>query len=506
MIQRLKSSPAARNAGASYFAFVSTSLWGLLSIPLAVSYLEKTEIGLWAVVHAMIGYLVWMDLGIGAATGRLIADSVAADDHDEIDRWWTATRVVLWVQGIMVIVLGLILTPFVLVWVGIEGDLLPTAKRLLSWGVIVTGLSFPVRGTVGLLTAQNRFHWVPLMQGSVPWLNFLAFYLGLRAGWGLDAYIMALVASQGAIWICCRCFIVLGPYTPKWNGTGVDKKRFTSLFKLGGNMAIVGLVGTIMKGLPTLVLARLGGLMVVPVYAFTSRAPRLGGSLVGRTYQSFYPSLQRLHVSKNKSAFLKRHLTVGQVTLSGALCGAALVLIINPIIVNLIASDEYFAGMTTNVWFAVTVITVPFAGLFQMLLPISGSMGKAASVAVVKLLASIILSVVSWEYFGLAGLAAVFALLPLVDLVYAWLRGVKECGYTYRETSPQLLAYGVGAIVLTALVGLYMASVDLAPSVVDLFSWEFSAPAQPALYAALALFLTGLAWLGVSSKNLIQGK
>ena len=506
MIKRLTSSPAALNAGASYFAFVSTSLWGLLTIPLAVHYLEKAEIGLWAVVHAMLGYLLWMDLGIGAATGRLMADSVAADDRDEIDRWWTATRVVLWVQGILVIILGLLIAPLTIQWLSIDANLVATAKRLLFWGVIVTGLSFPVRGTVGFLTAQNRFHWVPLMQGTVPWFNFLAFFLGLKAGWGLDAYLIALAVSQIAIWTCCRCFIIFGPYTPKWNGTGLKKKRFGSLFKLSGNMAIVGLVGTILKGLPSLLLARLGGLATVPVYNFTSRAPRLGGNLVGRTYHSFYPGLQRLHVAGQRKVFLERHLAVGRLTLSGALCGAALVLILNPMIVRLIAADHYFAGMMANMWFAVTLITIPFAGLFQMLLPISGTMGKAAPLAVAKLLAAIYLSILGWDWFGLAGLAAVFAFLPLVDLVYAWRRGVRECGYSYREISPQLLITGIFIILLTILTGSYMSSVSNPPSVVHIFSLDFEFPAQPALLAALGLFTLGLIFCGYSCKKLLWRK
>lgn len=504
MIKRLRSSPAALNACASYFAFVSTSLWGLLTIPLAVRYLEKAEIGLWAVVHAMLGYLLWMDLGIGAATGRLMADSVAADDREEIDRWWTATRVVLWIQGILVVVVGVTLAPFVVLWLNIDAEFLDTAKRLLFWGVIVTALSFPVRGSVGFLTAQNRFHWAPLMQGTVPWLNFAAFYFGLEAGWGLDAYLIALVVSQGMNWILCRCFILFGPYTPKWNSTGIKKERFRSLFKLSGNMAIVGLVGTVVKGLPALLLARLGGLSTVPVYNFTARAPRLGGNLVGRTYQSFYPGLQRLHVAGKREAFMERHLAVGRLTLSGSMCGAALVLILNPMIVHLIAADHYFAGMMANVWFAVTLITIPFAGLFQILLPISGTMGKAAPLAIVKLIGAIGLSIVSWSSFGLAGLAAVFAFLPLFDLVYAWRRGVKECGYSYSEISPPLLQFGALVIALTIAVGFYMSLVGGPPSILTLYSWKFEFPAPPALYAALTLFSLGLACCIFSAKKVLR--
>jgi O-antigen/teichoic acid export membrane protein len=504
MIRRLSSSPAALNAGASYFGFVSTSLYGLLSIPVAVHYLEKSEIGLWAVVNTMLSYLVWMDLGIGSGMGRLMGEAVANDDRDEIDRWWTATRVTLWVQGAIVIILGVLLVPVLIQWMDIDSQLRDDTWHLLLGGVLITGLSFPVRGTIGLLTAQNRFHWVLLMQAIAPWCGFIVFYLCLRAGWGLKSYLASLVVSQIVIWVCCRSSIVFGPYTPKWNGSGVKKARFLTLFSLSGNMAIVGLVGAVLKGLPTLMLARLGGLTMVPVYNFTSRAPFLGGSLIGRTYQSFYPSLQRLHVLGKREAFLKKHLAVGRVSLSGALCGAAIVLAVNPMIVQLIAADHYFAGLMANMWFAVALVTTPFAGLFQILLPISGSMGKAATVSIVKLFVSMFFAILGWKWFGLAGVAAVFALQPLVDLGYAWLRGVKGCGYTYREISPQLLALGFLTILLTFLTGSFVAASDQSPTVLRLFSQQFEFPGQSALWATAGLFLIGLIFLGCSLWQLIK--
>ncbi len=504
MIRRLKSSPAALNAGASIFTFGSTSLWGLLSIPVAVHYLDKSEIGLWAVVNALLSYLLWMDLGIGSAIGRLIADAIVNDDRQEIDKWWTATRVTLWIQCIIVIIVGLLLVSVVIRWMGIDPQLMSEARYLLYGGVFITALSLPMRGVTGLLTAQNRFHWILLMQAIVPWCNLIIFFLFLKAGWGLKSYLFGLAASQIATWVCCCSFVLSGPYRPKWNFSGISKNRFQSLFKLSGNMAVVGLVEALLKGLPTLMLARLGGLAVVPVYNFSSRAPFLGSMFLCRTYHSFYPSLQRLHVSGHKEGFRKKHLAVGRVTLSFGACGAALVLVLNPMIVRLIAADHYFVGLTVNMWFAVSLITVPFSGLFKLLLPISGSMGKAAPVAVIKLFFGICLAFLGWNWFGLAGMAAVFALLPLVDLAYAYLRGVKGCGYSYREFSPQLLTYGTVVIVLTMVTGTYMASMNHSLTTLSLFSFRLEFPAQSALLAAAGLFTVGFTSLVHSFQRLIK--
>ena len=88
-LQRLKRSRALHNLSSSYLAFVSSSSCALFSIPVAVHHLSKDEIGLWSIVQVVVGYLVWLDLGIGQATGRKIADAFAHDDRSEINRWWT---------------------------------------------------------------------------------------------------------------------------------------------------------------------------------------------------------------------------------------------------------------------------------------------------------------------------------------------------------------------------------------------------------------------------------
>lgn len=504
MFQRLKSSPAFRNAVASYFAFVSTALWGLLSIPIAVAYLNKSEIGLWAVVNTVIGYLVWMDLGIGAATGRLIADAVAADDHTEIDCWWTATRFILWIQGTLVIVLGCLLAPLAIRLFDLTGSHGRDALFLLIGGSIIIGLSFTVRGTTGLLTAQNRFHWIPLMQGTVPWLNLTAFFLCLQAGWGLRSYIVGLAASHLTIWILCRCFVAFGPYKPLWNKKGISRKRIGALFNLSGNMTIVGLSNSILQGLPNILLAKLGGLPSVPTYNFSSRGPMLGSSLVSRTFQSFFPSLLRLHVTGNKKAFKERHLAIGRVTLSVALCGGACVLALNPLIVQLLAGNEFFAGSMVNTWFAVSLITIPLAGLFQALLPISGSMGKAAPVSIGKLSLGVFGSILLWPHFSMTGLAAVFSILPVVDLSYSYARGTKSCGFPKHGLSKELLFYGFISVLLTLCVGALSGDQHPSGSKFHMIGREILLPTLSDIALPLILLLFGLTALAVSTRKLFQ--
>ena len=440
LISRIRKTNAGKNAAASYLAFISTFAWAFISIPVAVHFLDKDEIGTWAIVNALLTYLTWMDLGIGQATGRLIADSVTNRDQVELNRWWSATRFVLWVQGALVMVLGLVMSNLAIDFFKIHPDHVSSTKVLLVGGSIVTGLSFPFRGAVGLLTAQNRYYWAPLVQAVCPWINLVVFYLMLRSGYGLKSYIVGLGFSQIFTWIAFTLLVRSSSDRPRWDARGIAKKRLGKLFALSGNMAMVGLVGSVITSLPNILVGKLGSVGLVPTYNFSSKGPQLGGNLIAKIYYSFYPGLQRLHISGLEDDFRERFQAIGLMTIACGLVGSAIVLLANPTLVHLLAKNKYYAGSETNLWLAVGVITIPMSGLFQILLPISGAMGKLPILSGLKLILGIATSVTLWPRFGVTGIASTFALLPAIDGIYCYMRGASNCGYRPHDLGGKIAA------------------------------------------------------------------
>ncbi len=453
LLRRLSRSPASLTVAASYLAFASTAIWGLVTIPIVVAFLTKEELGLWAVVNAFLQYLVWMDLGIGPATGRMMADSVASRNQIEINRWWTATRAVLFLQGAIIIILGLLLVPLFLRLLDIPHDLHADARWLLIGGILTTGLSLPMRGAPGLLTAQNRFYWVPFLQVFTPWFNLLVFYLLLRKGMGLKAYIWAMAASQALTWMFFTALILAGPDRPRMDIKGIERNRFGRLFKLSGNMTVAGLTDTILNSLPAMLIARLGGLGMVPIYHFSWKGPLLASGLVQRTYQSFYPSLQRLHVTNQKKTFKERHREIGKLTLGIGLIASGLVLAFNTVIVQSLAGPQYYIGPYGNIGFALAMITFPLSGIFRILLLISGDLGKDSIVSLFRLFAVGIFAYLLWKPCGLVGLAMLFALAPLCTGAYGYFRGTRGCGCKAHEISGNIALLALASMALVIVIG-----------------------------------------------------
>jgi O-antigen/teichoic acid export membrane protein len=456
--QRLKSSPVAKNSGASYFAFISTSLSGLLSIPVAVAYLEKDEIGLWAAVSTMVAYLLWMDLGIGVAAGRLLAPSVNAKDRAEVNRWWSVIQVSLLILGIIVMLLALASVPLFFWVFEVPPHLRHDAQVLLVGCAVISGINFPLRAIPGFLTAENRFHWVPICQGLLPWVQVGGFYLMLRMGHGMSSYVWGTAASQLFVLVFYRFLIHKSPLRPRTTLRGISMQRIRSLLSFSLNLSALGLTNSLLQSLPTMILARHGGLASIPIYIFSCRAATMASGLVGRNLHAFYPSLLRLHVSGNREEFMKKFKVAADITLAFGTIGAGGILVFNEAIVSLLAGPTFFAGISTTAWLALGVFITPLSLTAASLLQISGSMGKTIPFTVLNLVVVYFASIFAFQRFGMPGLAGVFTLQVLGYSSYAFARGCRNLGYQIADFPKSLWITPIAVSAAIFLAAWYLGS------------------------------------------------
>ena len=490
-LRDLLKTPASKNAAASYLAFISTALWGLASIPVAVAFLEPEQIGLWAIINVLLSYLAWADLGIGPAIGRLMAPAIANQNQEEMNRWWSVTRAALFIQGIIVIIIGQLLCQVTGIITQCSDETVSDANLLLGGGAVILGLTFPIRGAAGILTAEHRYHWAPLVQAVSPWINILIFFTLLKLGLGLKAYLFAFAASQMFNWVCFKLLLAYGPNHFSWDGEGIRFHRFRELFSFCGNIAVTGSVDSIIRTLPHLILAQVASLLVVPLYNFSSRTAALGANLIEQTVRSFYPGLQRLFIKGEIAQFKHRHQQVCMITVSLAVVGASAILIINQPVVQILAGDTYYAGGKANTWFAISLITTALSVIYRILLPISGHMGKMAAVSIIKIPVAVIISIFYWPHSGIDGMAAIFALIPLIDVLYAAYRGSINCGYRPIEMFLTPAIFCLAFVVLTWCTGTWLNHLPASEYELQIGSRMITAPGAYQILPPIGLALAG---------------
>lgn len=502
-IKRLRHSKAGRNFGASIFAFISTSAFGLLSIPIAVHYLTKEEIGLWAAVNAMVAYLMWMDLGVGNSTGRKIADAIVSKDPVQINIWWTATQISLWALGALTMVIGLCITPVFIYLFKVPIDLMHDAWILLVGSLLCAAVNFPLRGVPGLLTAQERFHWVPICQGIAPWMQLIVFFLMLRAGHGLNAYIYGSAAAQLFAFIYYRILIATSSIRPRYDRRGVSKSHFKELFGFSLNIAVIGFKDTFLNTLPVLILARAAGLQAVPIYAISNRLTGMLRSLSVRINHAFLPELINLHIAGHNQAFLAKHRRSLLLASAVAMIGAAVVLLLNRSVVTILAGPDFYAGDQVTAWFSLLLVVATISSAYQALLQISGNMGKSIPFSVANVLIVIIAAPLCYKLYGMAGLAAVFALQPILYGIYGLIRGARNCQYEFRDFKNLGMFAAIASIITVICIGCFMDSSHPLGQSYVLFGKSLLLPSlSQMICSGILLLISGIfLWFGVRNQN-----
>ena len=491
-LKRLQQSRAARNAAASYLAFVSTSLCGLISVPIAVAYLNKSEMGLWTIVFMVVGYLLWLDFGIGNASGRMIADAMANHDATEINRWWTLSIGVLSLLGLLMIVVALGLSPFLCGLLNIPAEQSGDALWLFLGTAIVSALGMPFRAYPGLLVAQERFHWVPLVQAMMPWTQLFTFWLLLHSGFGIRSYFPALMLSQVFGWGVWLWQVHGKGLHIKVDFSGWTKSRFHELFNYSGSLAVTGITGSLIQSLPALLLARLGGLPLVPVYNLSNRGPGMVDSLAQRTMHSFYPNLQKLYVTGERARFFGKFREVNQLSVWVSLIGSGAILAGNRSLICWLAKADFYAGHWTNVAFACAVVTMPFVAGISTLLQYSGRMGKAALFSAVELPIGIVTCWLGYRFAELPGLAASFALLPLlVRGPYALYVGPVHCGFTTWSLCGNAIVSLTCVLLVVICSGLWTGLSTQAPVPIEFMGRMTFLPTSREFTMGILLSITG---------------
>ena len=476
---------------------------------LAFCHLSKAEIGLWIVLNQVVGYLVWLDLGVGDGLGRKIAPALAAGNNREASSWWTASWGLLLIQGVVVILISTCCHSQILSFLKIPTLLLQDAKWLFLSTSFLLALNLPCRMYPGILIAQERFHWVPIIQSVIPWIQITVFACMLWNGHGIRSYIWATAACQLSAF---AAFLIL----VHCQKSGNLRLRFTclhwdcvrNLLNFGGSMTILGLTSAITGSLPALIIGRQAGFAAVPPFGFTQRGPAMLSNLVLRTSLSFYPALQRMKVEGRHKEFLSKYCRVLDLTLAVGLMGAGAIIAFNRALIETIASPLFFAGHWANALFATGLILGPLCACLMHLLQYSASPGKVAWLSILQLVLFVSFGSFIWQRFGLPGMTALLVLLPLITTApYAMVHGARECGFSAIEIL--LPAIARAAVMVAAVLTCGLIVTRGAPPTLNFISfgraWFMPSPTEVVCVCTLVAGAGFLFWISFKKlKNITR--
>jgi O-antigen/teichoic acid export membrane protein len=288
--------PGRLTALSGYFALATAMFVGLYSVPLAFRFVSKEEFGIWNVLGQTLGFLLLIDFGVSAAASRILAEPMQAGDRDELDSWWTVLVAVLGAQAAIILGVGLLFERTILGHFPIPPELYGDASLLWRTLIVVTALKNPFQGLTGVLFCQNRLYHMHLGNALGGIANLALFYVLLRAGWGLKAYVGAVVLST-------FCMVAYWYLAVRRSGlklhlrpAGFSTAKLKSLYSYSGSIFLLAMAAQVALASQTMIVGSVLGMAAVSSFAVSQKSFTVLSQLLNRTVDAKTPRWLQLHV------------------------------------------------------------------------------------------------------------------------------------------------------------------------------------------------------------------
>lgn len=335
-------------AVSGYAHLVVAAGCSILTVKLATQHLSQDEYGLWSLSFAVVGYFLFLDLGVSYSLGRIFARSFANQDDRELGQWIFNCGLVLLAQGLVILFLGFLAEPILVSLLKVPDSWAGLFREL--WKIIIFSQAalFPFRIFNGLLHGADRVYQVHFINLGATLLNLALFWLFLWQNLGVRSFAFASLLSSLASALLLFLMAYQGGYLRTLKGCHPERAKIRELFHFSWGIFIAGISAHLVTGGQAMVAARFLSLADVAVLNVSGRLPALIQQAIFALVDSFAPRWRTLYSQGQVGATAKEygHALVAILRVGIALIAA--VLIMNPLFIWWWTQPEYFAGNLAN--------------------------------------------------------------------------------------------------------------------------------------------------------------
>ncbi len=283
------------------------TLYTMASVPLAWSYLNKDEYGLWTTTMAIGGYIALVDFGMGASVARILIDH--KDDRSGGSYGGVIQTGILvgLVQGVLILLAGTVLAFALAPLLRLKPQLQNDFTWLMIGQCALLALSFAGRIFLYLLTAHQRYDISNYASATFFAANYAVMWLLFARGLGvfsiLWAQALGTVLSVGInAWGCLR--LKLLPCRGEWGRP--TRPLFNELFTFGRDIFLYALGGQLINTSQTILLTRFLGLDAAAVWNVCTRVYMLLLQMIYRVFDYSSAALAEMMARGEKSLLASR--------------------------------------------------------------------------------------------------------------------------------------------------------------------------------------------------------
>jgi O-antigen/teichoic acid export membrane protein len=306
--------------GSGYLLLLANTVSTLVSLPLALSYLGRTEFTIWLVVLQTGTYLSLIDLGTSGSGIRLLVDYKDTPNSGEYGSLIKSMWLIQLVQAAFIFLGGMASAGVLSTLLkNIPAELVDEFRMLWIWQVTFLAMSFAFRLGIQLLHAHQRIDVANYGYIVSVVLNFIVLVVCLRAGLRLYSFIIA----QGLATLCsllianAACF-VLRLWPPSRASGRVTRTHLRQLFTLAGEFFLMILGVTIITGSQSLLLTRLHSLDSALVWSIMTKPFTLCHQIVARFIGGATTAFSEMLVRQETDRLWRRYRSMCELSLLAA--------------------------------------------------------------------------------------------------------------------------------------------------------------------------------------------
>ena len=431
-------------------------IWGLslalVTTPYIVHKLGTDAYGLLMTVGVITNYFWFMDLGLGQATVKYVAEHAARQEWDEVNRiFWTSFLAYSVLGTLAALSIAAIAPLCVKHWFQIPLEFQPTALTVFYLSAIGFIAGMINNAPASIPRAMQRFdiaNKVGITAGTMQTLLTVSF---LMLGYGLPAVVIGGVLITVLSLVINT--IVAKKLLPQLSLPAWHSATFRRLLRFGGFVTISGVVGPVLVNLEKLILANRNSLSAVTYYTVPYNLASKVGIVSGSFSSALFPAFSSLHGIGDAAR-------VGRIVRRAS---QVVMLMVLPItIILLIYSDELLTVWMGSEFAHRSAATLQILALAMLVNVVAYSpmaavqaLGRpdlAAKFHMIELITHIPLTTVLVSLLGIEGAALAWLIRVMMDTALLWRATIKLTGLKWLETMTAMFSQGTLAMIACGIV------------------------------------------------------
>jgi len=305
----------ARNTLLNVLGQLLPGMVALVAIPFIIRGLGKDAFGIFSLALMGLGYLGFLDMGLGAATTKFVAQYLGKGDARQLSSLvWTSLGLQLLLGALGSFLLAVTVPILVSKVLNIPPALVGEAKS----GLLLLAVSLPIilatSALRGVLEAGQHFGFVNIVKIPATGATYLLPAIGISFGLRLPGIVLLLVATRlcaalGYLILCVRAFPSLR------QRPSFDFKLLCTLMSYGSWVTVSNVVGPVFHYLDRVFIGILRSMTALAYYTGPYQLLSAFSVLPASLVATLFPAFSSLDESSDRLAIQKLYARSLQVLL-----------------------------------------------------------------------------------------------------------------------------------------------------------------------------------------------